>query len=151
MLFSEVILMSAAQQGIVTVLLQKKEYDRRRPCSYTAQKDFVLLTSFTLPSLLIFIFLFSPWLHSMAANNAEYRCSCTHSFADHFSKYHTQVFCFSKCKSRLVTLITHGLRRCTGEMGFHYPHLHWKQQLNLHILSMTAQSTALAQMNPCQK
>lgn len=85
-----------------------KKIERNCPCSYAAQKDFALLMSLTLPALLISIFLFSPSFRSMAANKAEYRCSCIHSFTDHFSELHTQALSFSKHKSSLVTLITHG-------------------------------------------
>lgn len=99
----------------------EKIIERKCPCSYAAQKDFVLLATLILPSLLISIFLFSPSLRSMAANNAEYWGSCTHSFTDHFSEYHTQALSFSKHKSGLVALITLGFLGCTGEMGFHYP------------------------------
>lgn len=98
-----------------------KKIERNCPCSYAAQKDFALLMSLTLLALLISIFLFSPSFRSMAANNAEYQCSSIHPFTDHFSEHHTQALSFSKYKSRLVTLITHGFLQCTGEMGFHYP------------------------------
>lgn len=67
--------MSAAQQGIVTVLLQKKEYDRRRPCSYTALRrisSFSRLSHYLLFSFSYFCFLlrFTPWQQIMLNTDA---------------------------------------------------------------------------------
>lgn len=104
-----------------TVLLQREGDRKKLSLLLCCSKDFVLLLSLTIPALLISIFLFSPSFRSMAANNAEYQCSCIHSFTDHFSEHHTQALSFSKYKSRLVTLITHGFLQCAGETGFHYP------------------------------
>lgn len=114
--------MSGAQQGIATVLLQREENNRKKMslllcCSEGFCPSHVShITSSS--HFHIFVFSFDS-LHGR--NNAEYRCSCIHSFTDHFSEYHTQALSFPKYKSKLVTLITLGFLRCSGEMGFRYP------------------------------